>query len=104
MWQSFYAVSGCAVGIGFLWWNRTVSLYDDGALVRYTLVPWSDNQRQYWDGCYHDVMVLEWQSHVRTAVRVPAEERARVEAFVRERIAAAKSRLQAGRQQPLATA
>lgn len=89
--QSLYAVSGCALGVSFLWWNRTISLCDAGVLVRHSLVPWSDNQRQYWDGCYRDVLVLEWQTHARIAVRVPGEEREKVEAFVRERIAEAKS-------------
>jgi hypothetical protein len=50
-------------------------------------LPWDKFQRCYWDACYRDVLVLEtW-----IAVRVPAEIREQVEAFVRERIAAAKS-------------
>lgn len=91
VWTSLYALAACSFGISVLWWNRGVRICDEGVLVRHQFIPWSDNRRQYWDGCYRDVMVLEWQRYIRVAVRVPAEERERVEKFVRERIAEAKS-------------
>jgi hypothetical protein len=85
-WNGFMALSACSFGISALWWNRGTRLCDGGLLVHDKFMPWDKFQRCYWDACYRDVLVLEtW-----IAVRVPAEIREQVEAFVRERIAAAR--------------
>jgi hypothetical protein len=85
-WNGLMALSACSFGISALWWNRGTRLCDGGLLVHDKFLPWDKFQRCYWDACYRDVLVLEtW-----IAVRVPAEIREQVEAFVRERIAAAR--------------
>jgi hypothetical protein len=87
---SFWAVGACASGIGYLWWNRSVRLCETGVLVRHRLVPWADCRRAYWDACYRDAMVLEWQQHVRIALRVPNDQRAAVETLLAEKVPNAK--------------
>jgi hypothetical protein len=83
----FGAIFWFSFGISALWWHRGTHLCDAGVLMHNKFVPWDRYHRCYWDACHRDVLVLEtW-----TAFRVPAELREQVEAFVRERIAAAKS-------------
>ncbi|MGD9636457.1 MAG: hypothetical protein AB7G28_24170 [Pirellulales bacterium] len=93
VWNTIYAVAGIAFGISVLWWNRGIRLCDNGLLLRNKIVPWNKIQRWYWDGCYRDVIVLDtW-----LAVRVPAEQRAEVESFIAERVAAARAAIICGR-------
>jgi hypothetical protein len=84
-WQTYVAIAASASGLNYLWWHGKVRVCEAGVVVRHKFFPWSACRRWYWDACYRDVIVLEYDQHPKVALNVPAEERAAVEAFVSSR-------------------
>jgi hypothetical protein len=91
-WQLiFCAVLPAATGIKFLWWHRKVRFCENGVLVRDKSLPWNTYRRFYWDAYYRKVIVVQWSEGGNTAVRVPRNERERVEAMLQEKAALAEN-------------
>ena len=62
---------------------------EQGVVVRQTFVPWSACRRWYWDACYRDVIVMEFNHNPKVALKVKEEEREAVEAFLESKVSAA---------------
>ncbi|MCI0334753.1 MAG: hypothetical protein L0228_16180 [Planctomycetes bacterium] len=80
--EPYVAVVITAIGITYFWWHRKVRVCDQGIVVRHKFAPWSDCRRWYWDACYRDVIVAEFQKSGRMAMKVPGADRAAVEALL----------------------
>jgi hypothetical protein len=84
-WQTYLGAAASGAGMTYLWWHRKVRVCDQGLVVRHSFAPWKDCRRWYRDACYRDVIVLEFQKHGRTAVKVPDTDRTSMEALLKAR-------------------
>lgn len=88
VWWSFmnygtiYSLFMSGAGITFFWWRR-IRLCENGVVVRNRFLPWTACQHWYWDACYKNALVMEFNRYGRLAVNVPAEERSAAEAILK---------------------
>jgi hypothetical protein len=88
-WGTIASVFASGLGISYFWWHRRIRLGENGILVRHNFVPWEECRRWYWDACYRDVVVMEFESRGRIAARVPADECAMVERVLQDTLGTA---------------
>jgi hypothetical protein len=84
--QSISGLIGAGIGITYLWWHRKVRLTERGLIVRHKFVPWKYLRKYYWDACYRNVIVLQFQEPQSVVANVPAEDRAAVETLLAQKM------------------
>jgi hypothetical protein len=88
-WTAFCSVFTTGLGISYFWWQKRVRLGTNGVVVRHRFVSWRWCRRWYWDACYRDVVVMEFEGLQWIAARVPPDEREAVERVLQDRLGTA---------------